>query len=99
MRSYLCHRLYTLPEPDVEGYLSQLTQLCVSRPGAMLELERAITDLCAQSLRIAVKVGAGGGSHTTTARGGRGAEGTARRLLRNHAGMACSTPVACLASP
>ena len=56
MRAYLCHRLYTLPEPDVESYLSQLTQLSVSRPGAMLELERAITDLCAQSLRIAVKV-------------------------------------------
>lgn len=34
--------------------LLQLTQLCIQRPGS--SLERVIIDLCAQSLRIAVKV-------------------------------------------
>ena len=53
VHEYLCSRLYTLPEADVERYLSQLTQLVVSRPDPCLE--RSLVDLCAQSLRIAVK--------------------------------------------
>lgn len=51
---YLCNRLYTLPEEQVEAYLSQLCQLIVSRPHS--PLERVLVDLCARSLRIAVKV-------------------------------------------
>ena len=54
MTDYLCNRLYTLPERQVELYLSQLTQLCIHK-GAGSSLERVIVDLCAQSLRIAVK--------------------------------------------
>lgn len=57
VQDYLCNRLYTLPERDVERYLSQLTQLCIQRPSS--SLERVLLDLCGQSLRIAVKVGAG----------------------------------------
>lgn len=53
---YLCNRLYTLPERDVERYLSQLTQLAIQR-GPNSSLGRVIVGLCAQSLRIAVKVG------------------------------------------
>ncbi|KAL4457452.1 hypothetical protein ABPG75_012317 [Micractinium tetrahymenae] len=51
---YLCNRLYTLPERDVERYLSQLTQLAIQR-GPNSSLGRVIVGLCAQSLRIAVK--------------------------------------------
>lgn len=51
---YLCNRLYTLPEEQVEGYLSQLCQLIINRPHS--PLERVLVDLCARSLRIAVKV-------------------------------------------
>ena len=58
VHDYLSNRLYTLPERDVERYLSQLTQLCVQRPDT--SLERVVVDLCAQSLRIAVKARAGG---------------------------------------
>ena len=58
VQDYLCNRLYTLPEVEVERYLSQLCQLCVSRPGS--NLERVLVDLCAQSLRLAVKVRKGG---------------------------------------
>lgn len=53
VQDYLCNRLYGLPEADVERYLSQLCQLCVSRPRS--PLERVMVDLCAQSLRLAVK--------------------------------------------
>ncbi len=52
---YLCNRLYTLPEEQVEVYLSQLCQLIVNRPNS--PLERVVVDLCARSLRVAVKVG------------------------------------------
>ncbi|GAB4820846.1 hypothetical protein N2152v2_007892 [Parachlorella kessleri] len=34
---YLCNRLYTLPEKEVERYLSQLCQLVYQRPGSSLE--------------------------------------------------------------
>ena len=54
MHEYLCSRLYTLPEADLERYLSQLGQLCVSRPDPALE--DVLAGLCAQSLRVAVKV-------------------------------------------
>jgi hypothetical protein len=54
---YLCNRLYTLPEKDMERYLSQLGQLVYLRPGS--SLERVLVDLCAQSLRIAVKARTG----------------------------------------
>ena len=54
MHDYLANRLYGLPERDVERYLSQLAQLCIQRPGG--SLERVVIDLCAQSLRVAVKV-------------------------------------------
>ena len=50
---YLCNRLYTLPEKEVERYLSQLCQMVYQRPGS--SLERVLVDLCAQSLRVAVK--------------------------------------------
>lgn len=54
MQDYLCNRLYTLPEAGLEKYLSQLCQLIISRPyGA---LEKVVVDLCARSLRFAVKV-------------------------------------------
>lgn len=56
MQDYLCNRLYGLPEPEVERYLAQLCQLSIERPSGN-SLERVIIDLCAQSLRIAVKVG------------------------------------------
>ena len=39
---------------EVERYLSQLCQLVYLRPGS--SLEKVLVDLCAQSLRIAVKV-------------------------------------------
>lgn len=54
VQDYLCNRLYTLPEREVEKYLSQLTQLCMIRPNS--SLERVIIDLCSRSLRIAIKV-------------------------------------------
>lgn len=54
IHEYLCTRLMTLPEADVEAYLSQLCQLCFSRPEN--SLESILVDLCAKSLRIAVKV-------------------------------------------
>lgn len=54
VQDYLCNRLYALPEKGLERYLSQLCQLIVSRPGC--SLERVMVDLCARSLRIAVKV-------------------------------------------
>ncbi|KAL4540940.1 hypothetical protein Ndes2526B_g05495 [Nannochloris sp. 'desiccata'] len=50
---YLCSRLYNLPDSDVERYLSQLCQLCVSRPDS--SLANVLVDLCAKSLRVAVK--------------------------------------------
>ncbi|KAL6768298.1 PIK3 [Auxenochlorella protothecoides x Auxenochlorella symbiontica] len=53
VQDYLCNRLYTLPEREVEKYLSQLTQLCMIRPNS--SLERVIIDLCSRSLRIAIK--------------------------------------------
>lgn len=57
MLDYLCNRLYTLPEKEVERYLSQLCQLVLLRPGS--SLEKVMVDLCAQSLRIAVKASGG----------------------------------------
>lgn len=54
VHDYLCNKLYEVPEPDIERYLSQFCQLIVARPGSALE--RVIIDLCARSLRIAVKV-------------------------------------------
>lgn len=54
VQDYLCNRLYTLPEKEVEHYLSQFTQLCMIRPNS--SLERVLIDLCSRSLRIAVKV-------------------------------------------
>lgn len=53
MQDYLCNRLYTLPEQDVENYLSQLTHLCMLRPNS--SLERVLIDLCSRSLRLAIK--------------------------------------------
>lgn len=50
---YLCHRLYTLPEEDLERYLSQLCQLCISSSDE--SLQRVLLGLCGRSLRIAVK--------------------------------------------
>ena len=57
MQDYLCNRLYMLPEKGMERYLSQLCQLITTRPHS--PLERVIVDLCARSLRIAVKVNTG----------------------------------------
>jgi len=54
VQDYLCNRLYTLPEKGLERYLSQLCQLIINQPGS--SLERVMVDLCARSLRIAVKV-------------------------------------------
>ena len=54
VQDYLCNRLYTLPEADVEGYLLQLVYLVLQRPNT--SLERVLIDLCARSLRIAAKV-------------------------------------------
>ena len=56
VQDYLCNRLYTLPEAQLEKYLSQLCQLLINRPYG--PLEKVVVDLCAKSLRIAVKVGA-----------------------------------------
>lgn len=53
LHEYLCTRLLSLPEADLERYLSQLSQLCISRPGTALE--GVLIELCARSLRIAVK--------------------------------------------
>lgn len=50
---YLCNRLYGLPEQGIERYLSQLAQLVVQRQSP--SLDKALVDLCARSLRIAVK--------------------------------------------
>ncbi len=55
MQDYLCNRLYSLPENGVEQYLLQLVQLVLTRPHS--PLERVLIDLCARSLRLAVKVG------------------------------------------
>ncbi len=54
VQTYLANRLYTLPEEDLERYLSQFCQLCLQRPG--LPVESVLVKLCEQSLRIAVKV-------------------------------------------
>ena len=54
MQDYLCNRLYGLPENGVEQYLLQLVQLVLTRPHS--SLERVLVDLCARSLRLAVKV-------------------------------------------
>jgi hypothetical protein len=56
-REYLCRRLPTLPEEDVEKYLSQVCQLCAEHPDPAVE--RVLVGLCAKSLRLAVKVGDG----------------------------------------
>lgn len=53
LHDYLCSRILSLPEADVEKYLSQLCQLAVSRPGT--SIESVLAQLCARSLRIAVK--------------------------------------------
>ena len=53
VQDYLCNRLYTLPEAGLEKYLSQMCQLVITRPYGLLE--KVIVDLCAKSLRIAVK--------------------------------------------
>ena len=55
VQDYLCNRLYALPEAGLEKYLSQLIQLIIIKPYG--PLERVVVDLCAKSLRIAVKVG------------------------------------------
>ena len=55
VQDYLCNRLYSLPESGIERYLLQLGQLVLSRPHS--SLERVLIDLCARSLRLAVKVG------------------------------------------
>ena len=55
VQDYLCNRLYSLPENGVEQYLLQLVQLVLTRPHS--PLERVLIDLCARSLRLAVKVG------------------------------------------
>ena len=54
VQDYLCNRLYTLQEAELEKYLSQLCQLLINRPYG--PLEKVVVDLCAKSLRIAVKV-------------------------------------------
>ena len=54
VQDYLCNRLYALPEAGVERYLLQLGQLVLTRPHS--SLERMLIDLCARSLRLAVKV-------------------------------------------
>ena len=54
VQDYLCNRLYALPEAGLEKYLSQLIQLIIIKPYG--PLERVVVDLCAKSLRIAVKV-------------------------------------------
>jgi hypothetical protein len=54
VQDYLCNRLYALPEAGVERYLLQLGQLVLTRPHS--SLERVLIDLCARSLRLAVKV-------------------------------------------
>ncbi len=54
IQDYLCNRLYEFPEQGIERYLSQLTQLVVQRQSA--SLDKVVVDLCARSLRIAVKV-------------------------------------------
>jgi phosphatidylinositol 4-kinase len=55
MRQYLCQRLYTMPEFEVESYLSQLCQLCTV-PGGDEDVQQLVVDLSANSLNIAVKV-------------------------------------------
>ena len=54
MQDYLCNRLYSLPEAGIERYLTQLCQLVIHKPHS--PLEKVLADLCARSLRIAVKV-------------------------------------------
>lgn len=55
VQDYLCNRLYSLSEAGIERYLLQLGQLVLTRPHS--SLERVLIDLCARSLRLAVKVG------------------------------------------
>ena len=54
-REYLCRRMYSLPECEVESYVSQLCQLCVSK-GGDTEVENLLVDLSSNSLNIAVKI-------------------------------------------
>lgn len=54
VQDYLCNRLYSLSEAGIERYLLQLGQLVLTRPHT--SLERVLIDLCARSLRLAVKV-------------------------------------------
>lgn len=54
VRDYLCNRMYTLPLSGIENYLFQLCYMLVHMPSP--SLERYIIDMCAKSLRIAIKV-------------------------------------------
>jgi len=55
VHDYICNKLYTLNSKAVEKYLSQLCNLYVAYRPHLQSLERAIVDLCAGSISVAVK--------------------------------------------
>ncbi|CAH8270560.1 unnamed protein product [Arabidopsis lyrata] len=54
VRDYLCNRMYTLPLSGIESYLFQICYLMVHKPSP--SLDKFVIDICAKSLKIALKV-------------------------------------------
>ncbi|PWA90390.1 phosphatidylinositol 4-OH kinase beta1 [Artemisia annua] len=54
VRDYLCNRMYTLPLSGIESYLFQICYMLVHKPSP--SLDKFVIDICAKSLKIALKV-------------------------------------------
>ncbi|RID76932.1 hypothetical protein BRARA_B03880 [Brassica rapa] len=54
VRDYLCNRMYTLPLSGIESYLFQICYMMVHKPSP--SLDKFVIDICAKSLKIALKV-------------------------------------------
>ncbi|XP_045824098.1 phosphatidylinositol 4-kinase beta 1-like [Trifolium pratense] len=54
VRDYLCNRMYTLPLQGIEGYFFQVCYMMIHKPSP--SLDKFVIDVCAKSLKIALKV-------------------------------------------
>ncbi|XP_057749080.1 phosphatidylinositol 4-kinase beta 1-like [Arachis stenosperma] len=54
VRDYLCNRMYTLPLQGIESYLFQVCYMMIHKPSP--SLDKFVIDVCAKSLKIALKV-------------------------------------------
>ncbi|CAA2970128.1 phosphatidylinositol 4-kinase beta 1-like [Olea europaea subsp. europaea] len=54
VRDYLCNRMYTLPLSGIESYLFQICYMLIHKPSP--SLDKFVIDVCAKSLKIALKV-------------------------------------------